>query len=295
VKLFAALVAAVAAYAIVTAILDWERPRPVRVSQRNPRSKGRLQRRLDETGAGVSARRYRTTVAGTVLLVALVIYAATGTGALAIPPALAVGLTPRLFFQRRHAKVVQERRAAWPEAIRDVLANLATGQTLHRSLCLLGHAGPQSLRPTWLRYERNAAGLDQSTALDLARAELSDPVSDRVIEALGAAQEHGRDVVVAVLRSLADNVTKDLQVVEQIATSQTEIRSQAVVAVILPFGVLAFLVASNDGYRSFYQSTGGWIVVSIGVLMALGGWKLITVLGRVPTEPRVLVEPGARR
>ena len=67
------------------------------------------------------------------------------------------------------------------------------------------------------------------------------------------------------------------------------------VAVILPFGVLAFLVASNDGYRSFYQSTGGWIVVSIGVLMALGGWKLITVLGRVPIEPRVLVEPGARR
>ena len=55
------------------------------------------------------------------------------------------------------------------------------------------------------------------------------------------------------------------------------------------------LVASNDGYRSFYQSTGGWIVVSIGVLMALGGWKLITALGRVPIEPRVLVEPGARR
>ena len=294
-KLLAALSAAVAAYAIVTAILDWKRPRPTRPRRRSPRSSGRLQRRLDEAGAGVSARRYRTTVAGTVVLVALVIYAATGTAALAIPPALAVGLTPRLHFQRRHTKVLLERRTAWPEAIRDVLAHLASGQTLHRSLCLLGHSGPLPLRATWLRYERNAAGLDPSTALDLARAEFADPVSDRVIEAFAAAQEHGRDVIVAVLRSLADNVTKDLQLVEQIATSQTEIRSQAVVAVILPFGVLAFLVASNDGYRSFYQSTGGWIVVSIGVLMALGGWKLITALGRVPIEPRLLVEPGARR
>ena len=281
---------------MVTAILDWKRPRPARPRRRSPRSSGRLQRRLDEAGAGVSARRYRTTVAGTVLLVALVIYAATGTACPCDPAG--AGRRPDTrgcHFQRRHTKVLQERRTAWPEAIRDVLAHLASGQTLHRSLCLLGHSGPLPLRATWLRYERNAAGLDPSTALDLARAEFADPVSDRVIEAFAAAQEHGRDVIVAVLRSLADNVTKDLQLVEQIATSQTEIRSQAVVAVILPFGVLAFLVASNDGYRSFYQSTGGWIVVSIGVLMALGGWKLITVLGRVPIEPRVLVEPGARR
>jgi hypothetical protein len=124
------------------------------------------------------------------------------------------------------------------------------------------------------------------------RNELADPVSDRVIEAFVAAHEHGRDVIISVLRSLADNVTKDLQVVEQITTSQTEIRSQAVVAVILPFGVLAFLVAANDSYRSFYRTTGGWIVVTIGVLMAIGGWKLITVLGRIPAEERVLVGRG---
>ena len=293
-RLLAALLAAVAAYAIVVAILDWRRPRPRPARASDRRRVGRLQRRLDESGAGVSARQYRTTVAGTVLLVALVIYGATGTAALAIPPAIAVGLTPRIYFQRRHLKVLQERRAAWPEAIRDVLSSLSTGQTLHRSLCLLGHTGPVALRPTWLRYERNAMALDPATALELARTELADPVSDRVIEAFSVAQEHGRDVVMSVLRSLADNVTKDLQLVEQIATSQTEIRSQAVVAVILPFAVLAFLVASNAGYRSFYQSTGGWVIVSIGVLMALGGWKLITVLGRVPAEPRVLTEPGVR-
>ena len=292
-RLVVALLAAVAAYALSTAALDWRRPRPARAPKPSRRGPGRLQRRLDAVDAGITAGRYRLTVVGTVAAVALVIFAATGTASLAVPPAVAVGLTPRLYFQRRQAKVLADRGAAWPEAIRDVLAHLGAGHTLHRALCLLGESGPPPLRPTWERYERNAVALDVAAALDLVRAELADPVSDRVIEAFTAAHEHGRDVIVGVLRSLADNVTKDLQVGEQITTSQTEIRSQAVVAVILPFAVLVFLVASNESYRSFYRTTGGWMVVSIGVLMAIGGWKLITLLGRIPVEERVLVDGGA--
>jgi tight adherence protein B len=295
VRLLVAFLAAVAAYALVTTVLDWRRPRPARPTRVRRTRSSRLQQRLDQTGAGISAGRYRLTVFGTVAAVALVIYAATGTASLAIPPAVAIGLAPRLYFQRRHATVLAQRRGAWPEAIRDVLANLAAGHTLHRSLSLLGQSGPLPLRSTWQRYERNAAALDTATALDIARAELADPVSDRVIEAFVAAHEHGRDVIVSVLRSLADNVTKDVQLLEHITTSQTEIRSQAVVAVILPFVVLVFLVASNDSYRSFYRTTGGWMVVTVGVAMAIGGWKLITVLGRVPAEHRVLVETGGQR
>jgi tight adherence protein B len=294
VRLLVGSLAAVAAYALTAGVLSWRHPRPARAPRPSRRGPGRLQQRLDTADAGISAVRYRLTVAGTVLVVGLVIFAATGTASLAVPPAAAIGLTPRLYFQHRHAKVLGERRAAWPEAIRDVLAHLAAGHTLHRALCLLGESGPLPLRDTWERYERNATALDVGTALGLVRGELADPVSDRVIEAFVAAHEHGREVVIGVLRSLADNVTKDLQVVEQITTSQTEIRSQAVVAVILPFAVLVFLVASNDSYRSYYRTTGGWVVVSIGVLMAVGGWKLITLLGRIPGEERVLVDGGTR-
>lgn len=291
-RLLVALLAAVAAYALVTGIVDWRRPPAPRARRVRPQRRSNLQQRLDQAGAGISAARYRLTVVATVCGVAFVIYAATGTASLAVPPAVAIGLAPKLFFQRRQAKVLAARRGAWPEAIRDVLAHLSAGQTLHRSLCLLGESGPLALRPTWQRYERNSAALDVTTALELARAELADPVSDRVIEAFAAAHEHGRDVIMSVLRSLADNVTRDLQLLEQIATGQTEMRSQAVIAVILPFAVLAFLVAANDGYRSFYQTTGGWIVVTIGVGMAAGGWKLITLLGRIPAEERVLTRPG---
>ena len=293
-RLLIALLAAVAAYALVTSVLQWRHPPPARQGRERTPRRLTLQQRLDQSGAGISATLYRLTIAGTMFAVAFILYAATGTASLAIPVAAVVGMAPRLHFQRRHAKMLAERRAAWPEAIRDVLAHLSAGHTLHRALCLLGESGPFSLRATWQRYERNATALDIPTALELVRAELADPVSDRVIEALVAAHERGRDVIMSVLHSQADNVTKDLQLHEQIVTGQTEIRSQAVVAVTLPFAVLAFLVAANDGYRSFYRTSAGWIVVTIGVAMAIGGWKVIALLGRVPEEERVLVGPGGR-
>ena len=36
----------------------------------------------------------------------------TGTASLAVPPAIAIGLAPRIYFQRRHAQVLAERRGA---------------------------------------------------------------------------------------------------------------------------------------------------------------------------------------
>ena len=36
------------------------------------------------------------------------------------------------------------------------------------------------------------------------------------------------------------------------------------------------------------------LVVALGAAMATGGWKLITVLGRLDTEPRVLTRSPVR-
>ena len=218
------------------------------------------------------------------------IYAATGTASLAIPPAVAIGLAPRLFFQRRHATAARRaarrlargdpRRARQPRR-RPHLASLAV-------LCS-ATSGPLPLRSTWQRYERNAAALDVATALELARAELADPVSDRVIEAFVAAHEHGRDVIVvgaalpgrqrhqgpagrssrsppARPRSAPKPCRRD----PAVRRARVPRRRERQLPLLLP-------------------TTGGWIVVTVGVAMAIGGWKLITVLGRDPrraTRPR---------
>ena len=198
------------------------RDRPAR-RRRPPRRRPELEVRLRQAGVSLSAARYRATVAGSIAGVFVVGYGLTGTLALAIVPAAVVGFAPRAYYRRRQRKALEARIAAWPEAIRDVLAYITVGSTLHSALVQLGRSGPEPLRPVWRRYAVNAQVLEVAAALDAARDELADPVSDRVIEAFAAAHERGHTVVVDVLRTLADDVTKDLQLAEQIITGQTEV------------------------------------------------------------------------
>lgn len=290
-NVFVALVAAVGAYLLISAAFEQPNARSRKPRSEPPRTRRRsssLAERLQHSGITMSTTRYRLTVVGSMFVIFVVVLAITGTPSLAVPPAIAVAMAPRAFYRRRQAKVLRERVAAWPEAIRDVLAHLAAGHTLQASLALLGRSGPDQLRPVWTRFERNSAALDVASALELVRSELADPVSDKVVEAFVAAHERGQSVIIAVLRSLADNVSRDVQTAEQIITSQVEVRAQAALAAVMPFGVLAFLVAANESYRSFYRSPVGWFVVGMGALMALGGWKLISAIGKLPLEPRVL-------
>ena len=291
--LLISLLAAVATYLLVTGLTRTTSPtRRTRTVRRNARPS--LDVRLRQAGVTLSPSRYRATVAASIVGTFLVGYGLTGTLALGVIPAAVVGFAPRAYYRRRQRKALTARMAAWPEAIRDVLSHLTVGSTLHAALVQLGRSGPEPLRPVWRRYAVNASVLEVPAALDEARAELADPVSDRVVEAFAAAHERGQSVVVDVLRTLADDVTKDLQLNEQIVTNQTEVRAQAVVAALLPFFVLAVLVSTNDGFREFYRTTAGFVVICLGAAMAFLGWKLISALGRLPAEPRVLAPTPPR-
>lgn len=286
------LFAAAATYVLVSGVFARRAPaRPARPVRARP-GRVSLEVRLRQAGVSTSPTRYRVTVFASMVAVGLVVFAVTGNIPLTLLGAVTVGSVPRGFYRRRRERLLAERIAAWPEAIRDVLTHLAVDQTLHRALVELGRSGPEPLRAAWRSYTVNAAVLDVPAALAQVRVEFADPVSDRVLEALEAAHDRGSTVVTEVLRSLAEHVTRDVQLREQIITGQAETRSQGVVAMVMPFVVLAFLVSSSAEFAAFYATPGGWIVIGLGAVMALGGWKMIATLGRVPVEPRVLIRRG---
>lgn len=290
-----ALLAAVTVYLLVSSVLAWGKPRrPRRRRPPRPTSRVPLDTRLRQAGVTLTPTRYRLTVAASMVATFGVVYVFTANVPLSLLPTVAVGFAPRSFYRRRRHQLLEARVTAWPEAIRDVLTHLAADQTLHRALVELGRSGPKPLRAVWRTYAANATVLDIPAALHQVRADLADPVSDHVLEALQAAHDRGTTVTVTVLRSLADQVGRDVQLREQIITGQTEVKSQAMVAMVLPFFVLAFLVTTSDDFADFYATTGGWFVIGLGSLMAFGGWKLITTLGRIPDDPRVLVRRGER-
>jgi tight adherence protein B len=195
---------------------------------------------------------------------------------------------PRMVFARRRETLMRGRLAAWPDTLRDMITHLRSSLSLHASLCELGRSGPLPLRPSFNRYAGLAGALDQRTALEVMREDLADPISDRVIEVLLVAFDQGSSVVIDVLGDLASSTSEDLRLLEEIETLQLETKLEARGAAVLPFLVLGMLCVFTPGYRAFYSTSAGWLVVGLGAVMSVGGLLAITRLGRVPTEERIL-------
>lgn len=243
---------------------------------------------LQQADADVTPAQFVGVSLGLGLAVGAMAGAVVGVPALGVVAGVVAAAVPRMVFARRRAALVQERLAAWPDAIRDIITHLRASLSMHASLCEVGRSGPVPLRPYFTRYAGLSGALDQRAALEVVREDLADPMSDRVIEVLLVAFDQGSSVVIDILHDLAVSSSEDLRLLDEIETLQLETKLEARGAAVLPFVVLAMLCVFTPGYRSFYATPAGWFVVGLGALMSLGGLVAIRHLGRVPTEERIL-------
>lgn len=249
---------------------------------------------LSQADADVTPTQFVGVSAGLGLAVGALVGLGLGIPALGVIAGLIACGLPRAVFARRREALTRRRLAAWPDALRDLITHLRASLSLHASLIELGQSGPTPLRRYFSRYASLAGALDQQTALQVIRDELADPLSDRVIEVVLVAFDQGSSVVIDVLDELASSTAEDLRLLEEIETLQLETKLEARGAALLPFVVLAMLCLFTPGYRAFYSTASGWIVVCLGGLMSVGGLLAITRLGRVPAEERILAVGGSR-
>jgi tight adherence protein B len=244
--------------------------------------------KLRQSGAQVSVLQFVTgSVAAGVATVA-VVAAITGSPFVGVVPALAVGALPGAYFGRRRVRNLRLVQAAWPDALRDVLASVSAGRSLLQAVQSLGEHGPEPLRECFGRVGSRARMTGLGPALEAAKEELADPVSDRVLEVLVLAHETGGAIVRVVLADLVTSITKDLEVADQVETDGLEMRINARAVVALPWAVLVALTAGRGPFRDFYRSGSGVAVIAIGLVLSVAGFLLVARLGRTPPEPRVL-------
>jgi tight adherence protein B len=225
---------------------------------------------------------------GAGLAALILLYALSGLWVVAIPPALLVTILPRAYFGRIRERRLAEVRASWPDAVRDVLASIAAGLSLQRALEELARTGPDPLRREFADFPFLARTVGVPAALRSIGERMADPTTDRVVEILVLAHEHGGSVVPEILRDLADATTRDLWALEEIRTQALEHRINARVVFVLPWVVLAAMTARTGAFRDFYASRAGWVVVAVGALMSMTGMAAVARLGRDPVELRVL-------
>jgi tight adherence protein B len=290
-RLLAAFAAGTSVYLLVGLLTG----RAPRTSVRRPRRVHRISAFLRQAGLATSPGQFLAVSACLSGATFVAVWALTGAAPVAVVPALGAGAIPWVWFARQRQRLGRQREMAWPDALRHLVASLEVPMSLHRALVALGRTGPEPLRDVFARYELMAT-LDQTAALQAIRQDLSDPLADRIVEVLLVAQSKGNRVVVDILRDLAEHTAADVRLDEDIETANLEKRIEARSAVVLPFAVLILLCSSSEPYRDFYSTPRGAFVIVLGALMALAGMAMISRLGRLPSEPRVLVvDPGEPR
>ncbi|MBM3692600.1 MAG: hypothetical protein FJW77_04765 [Actinobacteria bacterium] len=221
------------------------------------------------------------------VLVFLLVATATRSPLVAVAPAGAAVAVPVAILGHRRRRRRRAVLAAWPDALRELVATLAAGRSLGQALTQLGATGPEPLRAVFDDFPAWARVLGTAGALEAVQARLADPTSDRVIEVLLVAHEHGGVIVREILEDLVVATTADLEVLDEIDTEGLEMRINGRAVLILPWLVLVALTLRPGPFRDFYTSPGGTLViVAAGICSAAGAWWLGR-LGAEPAEPRV--------
>jgi tight adherence protein B len=219
-----------------------------------------------------------------------VVWAATGSLVVAAGPALLAGGVPASTVRSRRRREAKELLAAWPDALRSVLAAVGAGRSPHEALVELARSGPTPLRPVFTRYAGLALHVGETRALAAVRDELADPVADRVFEVLAVAVESGARVAITILREVADSTSADIHLAERLDTAQAEQRITARVALVVPFLALVVLCSRPGPIRDYYASADGVPVILAGTALSMAGALVVRRLGRLPEEPRVVVQ-----
>lgn len=243
---------------------------------------------LRRAGVHLSPARFAGVSVASGIVGATALYLALGIPLLALVGFGASAVAPAATAQRRAAAFQKERLAAWPDALRDVIAHLRAGHSVHTSLSRLAESGPIALRQPFDRYQSLSGVVDQIVALEVVREELADPASDRIIEVLLLAFDQGSSLVVDLLGDLAAGTADDLRLAEEIQTAQLETRLEARGAAALPFVVLAMLCFSSADYRAFYRTPLGSVIIIVGLALVGLGLTAIRRLGAMATEERML-------
>lgn len=259
------------------------------------RAPGRWERLLAEAGmATVSVRSFGLLCASTALAATVVVLAISRTlpvavvlGALAayLPVAIVAGRARRR--QREFAEV-------WPEAVDDLASAVRAGMSLPDAVAALADRGPESLQPAFAAFaiDYQVSGRF-GDCLDRLKGRLADPVGDRVVEGLRVAREVGGGELGRLLRNLSNYLREDLRTRSELEARQSWAVNGARLAVAAPWFTL-LLMSFQSEVITRYQSAVGVVILVVGALVCVIAYRIMTAIGRLPTERRILAGEGSR-
>jgi tight adherence protein B len=195
---------------------------------------------------------------------------------------------PFLLVRRRRSQRTVELREVWPEAVDNLASGVRAGLSLPEALTQLGVRGPEQLRSPFRRFGEDYRATGRfGESLDGLKRNLSDPVGDRVVEALRMAREVGGTDLGRLLRTLSTFLREDARTRAELETRQGWTVNAARLALAAPW-VLLLLLASRPNAVEAYNTPAGTLVLLIGGGVSFVAYRVMVRIARLPTERRVL-------
>lgn len=179
-------------------------------------------------------------------------------------------------------------RELWPEAVDNLASAVRAGMSLPEALAALAVRGPAELRPAFARFGSAYRATGRfAECLDLLKADLADPVGDRVCETVRVAREVGGSDLGTVLRTLSELLRSDARTRAELETRQSWIVNSARLAVAAPWAVLLLLGTRSTALDAFDSRT-GVLLLGIGGGVCVIAYRIMLRMGRLPEAQRVL-------
>lgn len=266
----------------------WPRQQPVRSSARTARL-DRLQDEIVLAGVrGLGARTLLALSGGLGLAVFLLGYALTQVWSVATCFAVMSALAPAAVVRVRARQRRSRLRDVWPDVVDHVHSAVRAGLALPEALVQLGERGPVELRAPFREFAHDYRATGRfSESLDLLKERLSDPVADRLVEALRIARDVGGTDLGRVLRTLSTFLREDARSRAELEARQSWTVNAARLAMAAPWAVL-LLLASRGSTLQAYNTPGGALVLAVGAGASLLAYRMMLSIGRLPEEQRVL-------
>jgi tight adherence protein B len=198
------------------------------------------------------------------------------------------GYLPLAVLSGRARRRQRELAEVWPEAVDNLASAVRAGMSLPEALAQLAHRGPEPLRDPFAAFAVDYQVTGRfGDSLDLLKDRLSDPVGDRVVEALRIAREVGGGELGRLLRALSAFLRDDARTRSELESRQSWTVNGARLAVAAPWLVLLLLCFQPEVIAR-YASAAGVVVLAVGAAACVLAYRLMVRIGRLPRERRVL-------
>jgi tight adherence protein B len=271
-------------------LLIWQsRTHPVTATTTRPNWLTKREEALRQAGIeGVGAIALSLTQVLCFAIVTLLVLAVTSTFTVSLCFGAFAFFLPVAIVSRLRGRRQTALRELWPEAVDNLGSAVRAGLSLPEALSALAQHGPEPLRPAFARFAHSYRASGRfSACLDGLKADLADPVGDRVCETLRVAREVGGSDLGSVLRTLSELLRTDARVRAELETRQGWTVNAARLAVAAPWLVLLMLGTQSSTLKA-YNSPGGALLLVIGAAVCLIAYRLMLRIGRLPQEQRVL-------